>query len=198
MLLGLFLIAGICFAQSLAEVAEKERERRQNLLPSKMISDEDLEASGGKNVSLVGKETDQRTVAEVLDGEDGRPDEASESDWPEVLADCQARYDTAKNARNERLYLVQKGFPIGADLERIPCSMINARGFLPGWIRYFIDCERLAEEVQEKQALMDEIQESASTKHESEAFPLAPPGFNSGRRSRRGTKTQTRAARNLT
>ena len=159
LLLGLFLIAGICFAQSLAEVAEREKERRQNLLPSKVIRDEDLEASGGEKVSLAGKETDQRTVAEILDGEDGRPDEASESDWPEVLADCQARYDTAKNARNERLYLIQKGLPIGADLERIPCSMINARGFLPGWIRYSIDCERLAEEVQEKQALMDEIQE---------------------------------------
>ena len=156
--LGLFLIAGICFAQSLAEVAEKERERRQKLPPSKVIRDEDLEASGGKTVSLVGKETDQRTVAEILDG-DTSDNRNEESDWPEVWADCQARYDAAQNARNERLYLIQKGLPIGADLERIPCSVINARGFLPGWIRYSIDCERLAEEVKEKQALMDEIQE---------------------------------------
>ena len=159
LLLGLFLIAGVCFAQSLAEVAEKERERRQKLPPGKVIRDEDLEASEGKTVSLAGKQTDQRTVAEILDGEDGPPDDASDSDWPEVLADCQTRYDAAKHARNERLYLIQKGLPIGADLERIPCSVINARGFLPGWIRYSIDCERLAEEVKEKQAMMDEIQE---------------------------------------
>ena len=159
LLLGLLFIAGVCFAQSLAEVAEKEKERRQKLPPGTVIRDEDLEASGEKPASLAEKETDQRTVAEILDGEDGRPDEADESDWPEVWADCQARYGAAENARNERLYLIQKGLPIGADLERIPCSVINARGFLPGWIRYSIDCERLAEEVKEKQALMDEIQE---------------------------------------
>ena len=157
MFLGLFLIAGISFAQSLAEVAEKERQRRQKLPPGDVIRDEDLEASGGKTVSLAEKETDQRTVAEILDGDKPENDEAS--DWPEVWADCQARYAAAENARNERLYLIQKGLPIGADLERIPCSVINTRGFLPGWIRYSIDCERLAEEVKEKQAQMDEIQE---------------------------------------
>ena len=155
---GLTLTAGLAYAQSLAEVAERERQRREKLPPSRVIRGEDLEASGGKTVSLAGKEADERTVAEILDGEEGDRDEP-ESDWPQVLAECQARYDAAKNARNERLYLIQKGLPIGADLERIPCSVINTRGFLPGWIRYSIDCERLAKEAEEKQALMDEIQE---------------------------------------
>ena len=80
-----------------------------------MIRDEDLEASGEKSASFGAKETDQRTVAEILDGEDGRPNEVDESDWPKVWADCQDRYDAAKDARNERLNLIQKGLTIGAD-----------------------------------------------------------------------------------
>ena len=158
-LLSLSLIAGIGYAQSLAEVAEKERERREKLPPSKVIRDEDLAASGGRTLSLTGKEGDQRTVAEILDGEDAEAEEEPTSDWPQVLADCPARYDAAEHARNERLYLIQKGLPIGADLERIPCSVINSRGFIPGWVRHALDCERLAEEAKEKQALMDQIQE---------------------------------------
>jgi hypothetical protein len=157
-LLGLLLSATASSAQSLAEIAEKERQRREKLPPSKVIRDADLAASGGKGVSIAGKEAGADIRApEVAPIEPIEED--PESDWPRVFASCQARFDAAKAVRDEKMDLIVTGLPIGADLKPIPCYRIRAREFLPGWIRYAIDCETLENEVKEQEALMKEIQE---------------------------------------
>ena len=157
LLVCLAVTASVSTAQSLAEIAEKEKERRQKLPTSKVIRDQDLATAQG-NVSVTGSKAEPEPV-------DTAPtpavpvEEEKESDWPRVFASCRSRYETARTIRDQRRDLIVNGLPIGTDLERIPCSRILINEFLPGWIQYAIDCERLQEEMKAQEAVMVEIQE---------------------------------------
>ena len=153
-LVSLVVTAAILSPQSLAEIAEQEKKRREKLPPSKVIRDDDLTVSGSGSVSEMG------TASEVTDFPTPAPAEQdTESDWPSVIAGCRSRYDAAKAVRDEKQDLIVTGLPIGTDLGRIPCARIMILEFTPGWIRYAIDCERIEEEVREQEAEMREIQE---------------------------------------
>lgn len=155
----LVVAAAIVSAQSLAELAEKEKKRREKLPPSKVIRDDDLRSSGsGASVSEMGTEgADSPALDPPQDAESVH--EEMQSDWPEVFAACRSRYDAAKALRDQKLDLIVTGLPIGTDLERIPCARIMTNEFTPGWVRYAIDCERLEEEVKEQEAEMRQIQD---------------------------------------
>jgi hypothetical protein len=154
-LVCLVVTAAILSAQSLAEIAEQEKRRREKLPPSKVIRDEDLIVSGENAfVSEMGTDSD---VADFPIPEPA--EEKPESDWPSVFASCRSRYDGAKAVRDQKQDLIVTGLPIGTDLGRIPCARIMILEFTPGWIRYAIDCERLEEEVREQEAEMRQIQE---------------------------------------
>ena len=143
-------------AQSLAEIAEKERKRRESLPQSKVIRNEDLAVSRGRaSVSEIGSAS-ERTDSPAAEA---ATQEEPASDWPRVLASCRSRYQAAKDARDEKRDLIVTGLPIGTDLQRIPCARIMRNEFVPGWVRYAIDCERLEEEVREQEAEMRAIQE---------------------------------------
>ena len=154
-LVSLVVTAAILSAQSLAEIAEQERKRREKLPPSEVIRDADLIASG-ENASV----SEMGTDSEVADFPIPEPaEERTESDWPSIFAGCRSRYDAAKAVRDEKQDLIVTGLPIGTDLGRIPCARIMILEFTPGWIRYAIDCERLEEEVREQETEMHQIQE---------------------------------------
>lgn len=169
-LVCLAAIAAALSAQSLAEIAERERKRRENLPPSKVIRDEDLRDAGDGSFSQIGShpETTDFPPPEVAAAE-----EETESDWPRVLADCRARYDAAKAVRDQKRDLIVNGLPIGTDLEPIPCARIMRNEFTPGWIRYAIDCERIAAELREHEEEMHQIQEEC---HNEARIRNVPPG----------------------
>jgi len=160
LLVCLAVTASVSSAQSLAEIAEKEKERRQKLPRSKVIRDQDLATAKG-NLSVTGSEAEPETVdTAASEPAPAAPvEEEPESDWPRVFASCRSRYDAAKAVRDQKQDLIVNGLPIGTDLERIPCSRILINEFMPGWIQYALDCERLQEEMKAQEAVMKEIQE---------------------------------------
>jgi len=156
-LICLAVTASVSTAQSLAEIAEKEKERRRKLPASKVIRDQDLATAQG-NVSVTGSEAEPESI-DTAPTPAAPVEEEPESDWPRVFASCRSRYDAAKADRDQKQDLIVNGLPIGTDLERIPCSRIMINEFMPGWIQYAIDCERLQEEMKVQEAVMVAIQE---------------------------------------
>ena len=156
-LICLAVTASVSTAQSLAEIAEKEKERRRKLPASKVIRDQDLATAQG-NVSVTGSEAEPESI-DTAPTPAAPVEEEPESDWPRVFASCRSRYDAAKAVRDQKQDLIVNGLPIGTDLERIPCSRIMINEFMPGWIQYAIDCERLQEEMKAQETVMVEIQE---------------------------------------
>jgi len=171
-LICLTVTAAVLSAQSLAEIAEREKKRREKLTPAKVIRDEDLTSSGsGGSVSEMG--TGSEPGVTTPPAQLASAEEETDSDWPSVFADCRSRYDAAKTIRDQKQDLIVNGLPIGTDLERIPCSVIMSREFMPGWIRYSIDCERLEEEVRQQEAEMRAIQEEC---YNEARIRSVPPG----------------------
>ena len=167
----LAVTAAILSAQSLAEIAAQEKKRREKMPPSKVIRDDDLKSSGA-SVSEMGTEsTDSPTLDPPLDAESVQ--EEMQSDWPQVFAECRSRYDAVKSVRDQKQDLIVTGLPIGTDLERIPCARIMINEFTPGWIRYAIDCERIAEEVVAHEEEMRQIQDQC---HNEARIRGIPPG----------------------
>jgi hypothetical protein len=160
--------SAVLSAQSLGEIAEREKKRREKLPPTKVIRDEDLTSSGGA-VSEMG--TDSESPITPPPAPLASDEEESESDWPSVFADCRTRYDAAKALRDQKLDLIVTGLPIGTDLERIPCSVIMSREFMPGWIQYSFDCERLEKEASEHEAEMRAIQDECLNEARIRSIP---------------------------
>jgi len=167
-LIGLTVTAAVLSAQSLAEIAEREKERREKLPPTKVIRDEDLASSGGA-VSEMG--TDSEPSVTPPPAPLASSEEEPESDWPSVLADCRSRYEAAKAVRDQKQDLIVNGLPIGTDLERIPCSVIMSREFMPGWILYSFDCERLEQEVRQQETEMRAIQDDCYNEARIRSIP---------------------------
>ena len=178
-LICLAVTASVATAQSLAEIAEKEKERRRKLPASKVIRDQDLATAQG-NVSVTGSEAEPESVdTAAAEPTPAAPvEEEPESDWPRVFASCRSRYDAAKADRDQKQDLIVNGLPIGTDLERIPCSRIMINEFMPGWIQYAIDCERLQEEMKAQEAVMKEIQEECLNEARIRNIPLGEARLN--------------------
>jgi hypothetical protein len=164
----LLLTTTVLSAQSLAEIAAKEKERREKIPPSKVLGNEDLAGAEG-NVSVTGKKTEPEAIATVP--AEPLPTANKKSDWPEVFASCRSRYDAAKKLRDEKQDLIVNGLPIGTDLQRIPCQRIMINEFTPGWIRYAIDCERLEEEVKAQEVEMQKIQDDCLNEARKRSIP---------------------------
>src|SRR3989304_1260445 len=142
-LICLAVTASVSTAQSLAEIAEKEKERRRKLPASKVIRGQDLAPAKG-TVSVTGRGADPESI-DTAPTPAAPEEEEPESDWPRVFASCRSRYDAAKAVRDQKQDLIVNGLPIGTDLGRIPCSALMIHEFTPGWLQYAIDCERLQE-----------------------------------------------------
>ncbi len=154
----LLLCAAPSLPQSLAEVAQKEKKRRQNLPASPVFREEDLKAAKGKTASEIGtaSENNRRDSIEKPSATERRD---SESDWDEVFQTFRTRYDAAKASKDRNLDLFYNGIPVGAELKRIPCPRLLARQFIPGYMQHAITCSSIQEDIAKQQALMAEIQE---------------------------------------
>ncbi len=166
------LCAGIVSAQSLAEVAKKERERREKLSKSKVIRDDDLAGAGGKTASMAGREFEEGAADFVDDSLEEKKRE-DESKWDAVLASCRRRLHRVKAARAENTELFVEGLPVRTDGGRMPCSTILARGWFPGYVQHAFTCESLQKEIEEQDAQIKGIEEECL----NEARKLGiPPG----------------------
>jgi hypothetical protein len=161
--------AGLVSAQSLAELAKKERERRERLPKSKVIRDGDLADAGGKTASMAGREIEEGDGDDSLE-EKKRKDE---SKWDAVLAWCRRRLQRVKAVRAENTELFVEGLPVRTDGGRMPCSTILARGWYPGYVQHAFTCESLQKEIGEQDAQIKGIEEECL----NEARKLGiPPG----------------------
>lgn len=95
----LFLIAFPASAQSLGELAKKEKERRQKLPPSKVITEEDLKKVGGDTFSVSGVEAAPSTRQESETGSSANSSSSpsqKDREIAELHARYQQRYDSQK------------------------------------------------------------------------------------------------------
>ena len=152
------ILASSIHGQSLAELAEKERERRQKQPTGKVYREGDLEAAGDR-VSIVGVETSESEEdREAREKEKSDRDREKDREWEKVFSSYRDRYDAVKAARDRHVDQYINGIPAGAEGKRIPCRRILSRWHLPGWIEHAIACERIEEKIKEQEALLKEIE----------------------------------------
>jgi hypothetical protein len=155
-LLSMCLFASFAHGQSLAEVAEKERQRREKFHDGRIYREDDLETAG-ERISIVGVESSNE------DRESRKEDRANrlrgkDEEWDKIFSTYRTRYESTRAARD--LYLDQyvNGIPAGAEGKRIPCQRILSRWHLPGWIQHAITCENLETKIQKQEDLLRRIQ----------------------------------------
>jgi hypothetical protein len=155
--------ASVVSAQSLAEIAKKEKQRREKLPAGRVYSERDLGASGSAEPTADEEEgQDESTPKEKLDDWMERQedrDRKRDEKWKEIFASFKSRFATVLAQRDEYADLYFNGLPIGADNKRISCQRILARWSVPGWTQHAIACESLEDKIREQEALLKEIEE---------------------------------------
>ena len=146
--------ASSAFAQSLAEVAKKEKERRKQLdsSDSRTITDTELRRAGGPRVLTTtatssGENADDDAEEDVEEDQDEIADERqTEQYWRSRLAPIDSRIQSLEQRLNSPQFTMN---PVGApDRERLERELADARaqrqdvinearrkGVPPGWLR---------------------------------------------------------------
>ena len=150
-------------AQSLAEIAKKEKQRRDKLPAGRVYGEKDLGTSAAADSSAdEEKSQDDETPKEKLDDWMQRQedrDRKREKEWEKIFATFKSRFASVLAVRDEYADLYFNGLPIGADNKRISCARILARWSVPGWTRHAISCESLEDKIREQEAILKKIEE---------------------------------------
>jgi hypothetical protein len=150
-------------AQSLAEIAKKEKERRQNLPAGRVYGESDLGTSGAADVSAEEtKSPDDETPKEKLGDwrqRQQKRNRARDEEWEKIFPTFQSRFASVLALRDEYADLYFNGLPIGADNKRISCARILSRWSVPGWTQHAITCESLEDKIRAQEALLKEIED---------------------------------------
>lgn len=149
-------------AQSLAEIAKQEKQRRERIPTGRVYSEEDLRVSGTAHSNTEEEDQNQPTPNEKLDDwmkrQEGR-DRKREEAWEKIFASFKLRFGSVLALRDEYADLYFNGIPIGADNKRISCRRILARWSVPGWTQHAMTCESLEDKIREQEALLKEIED---------------------------------------
>lgn len=156
-LLGLVLVVEPASPQSLAELVQKERERRKTIPASKVYREEDLAAASEGSLSVTGTPSDEEKTSDSRQ-EAATRDRKRDDRWQAVYSTYKARFDVARAARDQYRDQYVNGIPAGAGGKRIPCRRILSRGHLPGWIEHAIACEAIDKRIEEQEARMEAIE----------------------------------------
>jgi hypothetical protein len=155
LLLTCLYVSSSC-GQSLAEVAQKERQRREALNEGRVYRENDLEAAGD-GISIVGVESSKED-RDSRQEERTERERATDEEWNRIFSGYRTRFESVRAARDRYSDQYVNGIPAGAEGKRIPCRRILSRWHLPGWVEHAIACENLETTIQEQEALLREIQ----------------------------------------
>ncbi len=155
--------ASLASAQSLAEIAKKEKRRRDKIPAGRVYGEHDLRTSGTTDVPLEAEETQENEIPrdkidDWVHRQEDR-DRKREEEWDRTFPAFKSRFASVLAVRDEYADLYFNGLPIGADNKRISCARILARWSVPGWTQHAIACESLEEKIKAQEAILKEIEE---------------------------------------
>lgn len=155
--------ASVASAQSLAEIAKKEKQRRQKLPAGQVYGENDLGTSGTTDVPVEAEETQEDEIPkdkpdDWVQRQEDR-DRRREEEWKTTFPAFKSRFASVLAVRDEYADLYFNGLPIGADNKRISCARILARWSVPGWTQHAITCESLEDKIRTQEAILKEIEE---------------------------------------
>jgi len=150
-------------AQSLAEIAKKEKQRREKLPPGRVYGENDLGTSGTAEMPAdeTTSQDDETPKGRLVDWRQRQEerDRKRNEEWEKVFPTFQSRFASVLAVREEYADLYFNGLPIGADNKRISCARILSRWSVPGWTQHAITCESLEDKIREQEALLKEIED---------------------------------------
>jgi len=155
--------ASVASAQSLAEIAKKEKHRREKLTAGRVYGENDLGTSGATDLPVEpegtqNEETQKGKRDDWVQRQEDR-DRKRDAQWEKTFPTFKSRFASVLAVRDEYADLYFNGLPIGADNKRISCARILARWSVPGWTQHAITCESLEDKIRAQETILKEIEE---------------------------------------